>query len=55
MSALAATATGDLWSAWSLDPLALIGAAIAVAFFLSGWRRLHRRIGHTQPFLLQLT
>ncbi len=50
MTALAATATSDLWSAWSLDPLALIGAAIAVGFFLSGWRRLHRRRPEAAPW-----
>ena len=50
MTALAATATSDLWSAWSLDPLALIGAAIAVGFFLSGWRRLRRRRPEAAPW-----
>jgi cytochrome c oxidase assembly factor CtaG len=50
VTALAATATSDLWSAWSVDPLALIGAAIAVGFFLSGWRRLHRRRPEAAPW-----
>jgi cytochrome c oxidase assembly factor CtaG len=38
-----ATAREDLWSAWSPDPLVLVGAAIALGFFLHGWKRLHRR------------
>jgi cytochrome c oxidase assembly factor CtaG len=42
-SILAATAPDDLWRAWSPDPLALTGALVAIAFFLQGWRRLHRR------------
>jgi len=50
VTALAATATSDLWSAWSLDPLALICAALAVGFFLSGWRRLHRRRPEAAPW-----
>lgn len=50
VTALATTATGDLWRAWSLDPLALAGAAIAVAFFLQGWRRLHRRRPEAAPW-----
>jgi putative membrane protein len=37
------TAPDDLWTAWSFDPLVLAAAAVAVAFFLHGWRRLHRR------------
>jgi cytochrome c oxidase assembly factor CtaG len=40
---LVATAPGDLWRAWSFDPLVLAAAAIALAFFVSGWRRLRRR------------
>ena len=43
MSALAATPPDELWTAWSPDLLALSLAAVAVAFFLQGWRRLHRR------------
>ncbi len=42
-SIFAATAPDDLWTAWSPDPIALTGAVVAVAFFLHGWRRLHRR------------
>ena len=47
---LAATATDDLWKAWSLDPLALGAAAVAIAFFLQGWRRLHRRRPELAPW-----
>ncbi|HEY7179347.1 MAG TPA: cytochrome c oxidase assembly protein [Gaiella sp.] len=43
MAPLVATAPGDLWRAWSFDPLVLAAAAIALAFFVSGWRRLRRR------------
>ena len=50
MALLAATAREDLWSAWSPDPLVLVGAAIALAFFLQGWRRLHRRRHELAPW-----
>ena len=50
MSTLATTATDDLWRAWSPDPVALTGATIAVAFFLHGWRRLHRRRPEAAPW-----
>ena len=50
MSALAATATEDLWKAWSLDPLVLVGAAVAVGFFAQGWRRLHARRPELAPW-----
>ena len=50
MGPLATTATGDLWTAWSLDPVALAAAAVAVAFFLQGWRRLHRRRPGAAPW-----
>jgi cytochrome c oxidase assembly factor CtaG len=43
MAPLATTPPDELWTAWSLDPLALALAAAALAFFLRGWRRLHRR------------
>ncbi len=43
-------ATDELWSAWSFDPLALVLAAVAVAFFLQGWRRLHRRRPELAPW-----
>ena len=45
-----ATAPDDLWGAWSLDPLVLALAAVAVAFFLSGWRRLRRRRPELAPW-----
>jgi putative membrane protein len=44
------TATDDLWTAWSLDPVALAGAAIAIGFFLQGWLRLHRRRPERAPW-----
>ena len=50
MTTLAATATDDLWKAWSLDPLVLAAAAVAVAFFAQGWRRLHRRRPELAPW-----
>ena len=50
MALLATTATDDLWTAWSFDPLVLAGAAIAVALFLHGWRRLHRRRPTAAPW-----
>ncbi len=46
---LGSTAPGDLWKAWSFDPLVLVAAAIATAFFLSGWRRLRRRRPELAP------
>ncbi|HEX3291658.1 MAG TPA: cytochrome c oxidase assembly protein [Gaiella sp.] len=50
MSALAATATGDLWEAWSFDPLVLAGAVVAVIFFGQGWRRLRARRAELAPW-----
>jgi putative membrane protein len=50
MSALAATPPDELWTAWSPDLLALSFAAVAVAFFLQGWRRLHRRRPDLAPW-----
>jgi len=50
MSALAATPPDELWTAWSPDLLALSLAAVAVAFFLQGWRRLHRRRADLAPW-----
>jgi len=43
VTTLATTAPGDLWKAWSPDPVAVVAAAVAVGFFLQGWIRLHRR------------
>ena len=50
MSTLAATATDDLWTAWSFDPLVLLGAVVAVGFFAQGWRRLHARRPELAPW-----
>jgi cytochrome c oxidase assembly factor CtaG len=50
VTALATTAPEDLWTAWSLDPVAITGAAVAVAFFLHGWRRLHARRPEAAPW-----
>ena len=49
MTTLAATAPEDLWRAWSFDPLVLVLAAVAVAFFVSGWRRLRSRRPELAP------
>jgi cytochrome c oxidase assembly factor CtaG len=43
------TAPDDLWRAWSFDPLVLVLAAVAAAFFVSGWRRLRRRRPELAP------
>ena len=50
MTPLVATATDDLWKAWSFDPLVLAGAVVAVAFFAQGWRRLRRRRPELAPW-----
>ena len=50
MTSLAATATGDLWKAWSLDPLVLVAATLAVGFFAQGWRRLRARRPELAPW-----
>jgi putative membrane protein len=50
VTALATTAPGDLWTAWSLDPVALAAAAAAIGFFLQGWIRLHRRRPELAPW-----
>ena len=47
---LGTTAREDLWSAWSFDPLVLGAAAVAIAFFAQGWRRLHRRRPKLAPW-----
>ncbi|HET6683344.1 MAG TPA: cytochrome c oxidase assembly protein [Gaiella sp.] len=44
-----ATAPDDLWRAWSFDPLVLVLAAVAIAFFVSGWRRLRQRRPELAP------
>lgn len=43
MPPLAATPVDELWSAWSPDPLALAGVAIAIGLFAQGFIRLRRR------------
>jgi cytochrome c oxidase assembly factor CtaG len=45
----AVLATESLWRAWSFQPLVLGGGIVAVAFFLHGWRRLHRRRPELAP------
>jgi cytochrome c oxidase assembly factor CtaG len=50
MLLLETTAPGDLWKAWSFDPLVLAAAAVAIAFFLSGWQRLRRRRPELAPW-----
>ena len=50
MLLLETTAPGDLWRAWSFDPLVLGAAAVAIGFFLSGWRRLRRRRPDLAPW-----
>jgi putative membrane protein len=44
------TATENVWTAWSFDPLVLAAAVVAVAFFLQGWRRLHARRPDLAPW-----
>jgi putative membrane protein len=41
---------GEPWNAWSFDPLVLGLAAVSVAFFLNGWRRLRRRRAALAPW-----
>ena len=50
VTAIGATARGDLWGAWSFDPLVLGLAAVSIAFFLHGWSRLHRRRAALAPW-----
>ncbi len=50
MPVLAVTPPDDLWRAWSADPIALTAAAVAIGFFLQGWRRLHRRRPELAPW-----
>jgi len=47
---LGTTAPEDLWRAWSFDPLVLALAVVAVAFFVSGWRRLRKRRPELAPW-----
>ena len=50
MPLAATTPPDELWTAWSPDFLALSLAAVAVGFFLQGWRRLHRRRPELAPW-----
>lgn len=43
-------ATENLWRAWSFQPLVLGGGITAIAFFLHGWHRLHRRRSDLAPW-----
>jgi len=43
-------ATENLWGAWSFQPLVIGGGVVAIAFFLHGWRRLHRRRASLAPW-----
>jgi cytochrome c oxidase assembly factor CtaG len=46
----AVLATENLWRAWSFQPLVIGGGLVAIAFFLHGWRRLHRRRADLAPW-----
>jgi cytochrome c oxidase assembly factor CtaG len=43
-------ASEDLWRAWSFQPLVLGAGIVAIAFFLHGWLRLHRRRASLAPW-----
>jgi cytochrome c oxidase assembly factor CtaG len=43
-------ASEDLWRAWSFQPLVIGGGLVAIAFFLHGWARLHRRRADLAPW-----
>ena len=43
-------ATENLWRAWSFQPLVIGGGIGAIAFFLHGWHRLHRRRPELAPW-----
>ena len=43
-------ATENLWRAWSFQPLVIVGGLVAIAFFLHGWLRLHRRRADLAPW-----
>ena len=46
----AVLASENLWRAWSFQPLVLGAAVVAIAFFLHGWLRLHRRRADLAPW-----
>ena len=48
MSAL--LASENLWRAWSFQPVVVGGGLVAIAFFLHGWTRLHRRRADLAPW-----
>ena len=43
-------ATENLWRAWSFQPLVIGAGLVAIAFFLHGWLRLHRRKPSLAPW-----
>ena len=43
-------ATENLWRAWSFQPLVIGAGLVAIAFFLHGWVRLHRRRAGLAPW-----
>ena len=43
-------ASEALWRAWSFQPLVLGAGIVAIAFFLHGWLRLHRRRASLAPW-----
>ena len=43
-------ATENLWRAWSFQPVVIGGGLVAIAFFLHGWIRLHRRRADLAPW-----
>jgi cytochrome c oxidase assembly factor CtaG len=45
-----ALATENLWRAWSFQPLVIGGGIAAIALFLHGWLRLHRRRASLAPW-----
>jgi len=45
-----ALATENLWRAWSFQPLVIGGGIAAIALFVHGWLRLHRRRASLAPW-----
>jgi cytochrome c oxidase assembly factor CtaG len=43
-------ASENLWRAWSFQPVIIGGGFVAIAFFLHGWLRLHRRRADLAPW-----
>ena len=43
-------ASENLWRAWSFQPVVIGGGLVAIAFFLHGWTRLHRRRTDLAPW-----